>query len=199
MKYAIRKPRLAKTFDPRKHHFESLEQLEAVLGFEVGESSETLIESELTEMYPDRLCMPVFVSIGSGKIVMLGVIERIDQYSDPEETELPFVAFVHPIAQTPRERDMVKIGKHWNIRVWKTPVVKVVEAMTASVELRATDLDFPTRTNAAIGKTRDGRPAIYIEVNGVEMSLVFDESITIGKKQAPEELHVEASHHFGEF
>lgn len=175
MRYQLLKP--DEPIDPRNQIYDSVATLHAAMppvlpnGFDL----ESDAADELHELYPNGLAMPVPLKVGSGTVWMLGVIEDVSAPINPDAT-IPFVMFVQAIAERDRERARISTHMHWNKKLWRTPVAKPDrDHAVVDVELRATDLDNPAIVEATFGKAPDGRTIIYLEHNGVEMSLAFKE------------------------
>lgn len=175
MRYALLTPADATTLDPRGRVFGSMESLNATFTLHGEYHLEQEAAEEAMETYPNGMAMPVPVKVGSGTIWMLGIIENISVARDPD-AEIPFVMFVHAIAEREREKARITTHQHWNRKLWKPPVLKPMGiSVVTPVELRATDLDQPSLLDARFGMMADGRAVLYCELNGVEMSIVFNE------------------------
>lgn len=177
MRYVIYKPHTA--VDLRRVSFASLEELSTKWPVHCECDLERQAVDAVRELYPDAIGMPVPVDIGSGEMRVLGVLAGPGKI-DLDDT-IPFVLFVHAVAETSSDRMAIKRNAHWNGSVWKPPVLAPrVAAQRIPVEIRASDLNVPMRVHAhayrradRLGKTL----VIYAELNGVEMSIELLEEL----------------------
>lgn len=177
MKYQLLKP--PTTLDPRYVELPNLDALYEKAPKVDELSDEESAMEEVRDLYPDALAMPCPIQVGSGKVWTLGIIESVATVRDAD-AEIPFVLFVMAKPERDRERVAVKNPNFWNKKIWKPPVLQPAgTAQTFKVELRATDLDDPRVLEAKIGSAHDKRTVIYLELNGVEMSLAFTDVVQI--------------------
>lgn len=175
MRYRILKP--TKPTDPRSLQLGSLAVLDAILSpiFECATEKECV--KHLRSMCDGGVAMPVPVTIGSGQSYLLGFVE--DEMAvrrvDPDQ-EIPFVLFVHPVAENDDDRRVIKAAgaRLFDRKLWKVPVVCAELAKTYDVEIRASDAEVPVFTTARVGHHK-GKLVIYAEAAGVELSIAFDD------------------------
>lgn len=171
MRYVIYRPH--STIDLRRVSFASLEDLRTTYPVHCECDTERQAVDAVRELYPDAIGMPVPIEFGSGEARVLGVLAgpgKIDL-----DASIPFVLFVHAVAESNLDKMAIKRNTHWNGSAWKPPVLAPKgAAQLVHAEIRASDLNIPTRVVAhayrradRLGKTL----VIYAEVNGIEMSI----------------------------
>lgn len=179
MRYVIRKP-IAGTFDPRTVHFRDLEHMNEHLPVVSGDeyTQQFVVARRMFAEYPDGLPMPAPVSIGSSQIVMMGMLEHSIGEAIPTTDTIPLVALVCPIAERMREREQIVGAAHWDTDAWRAPVRRPssVDARILRAEIRATDLRHPTVVNAVVGTIDGDRTVLYLELAGIEMSVMLVDS-----------------------
>lgn len=173
MRYTILRP--GSPTDPRALSFASLEHLRAEFPSVLDCELESEAAERVRDLYPDALVMPLPIKLGAGETMLLGVIENLDTPHDADGT-IPFVLFVQAISQNSGDQYAIRKNKQWSRSIWKVPVVRPrsLDYGEVKVELRATDLDQPTRLHAKVFRRADdlgARKVVYLELNGIEMSL----------------------------
>lgn len=181
MRYKVLRP--ASPTDPRKLSFGSIDGLCSTM----MQMNETDLEQAAIDMvrdsYPDAVVMPVPTKVGSGEVWLLGVLENIRAPSHPEGV-LPFVMFVHAVAENGADRKLIDKRKHFNRAMWKLPVHKpVAHQGIVRAELRATDLEDPRIVEVLIGRLADERFVLSVELNGVAMSLAFGKEVSMSTSE----------------
>lgn len=123
-------------------------------------------------LFPDAVCMPAKISIGSGEALVCGVIAD-DQAKRGVDVEapMPFALLVLMVAESGLER---RRAKQFDRDLWKQHVILPDLARSYTAELRASELPAPMDVAVKVG-AYNGKLAIALEVNGSLMSLVFDE------------------------
>jgi hypothetical protein len=176
MRYTILRP--AEPLDPRHAGFASLDELRAAMPSVRDCDLEVETMLEVRALYPDGIAMPVPVRLGSGdEVFLLGILPDIGAPKNPD-AKIPFVLFVQAIPQHDADRRQIQKREQFSRRLWKPPVLKPTSPIIAhelDVELRATDLEQPTRTAVQLYARPDRHGfshwVLYLEVGGVEMSI----------------------------
>lgn len=153
-------------FDPRDSEFRSMDNLHECIPIAMHCDTEREAVAYVRSRFPDAVAMPVPVPVGSGEIVLLGFV------ADPsrpvsDQDDIPFILFVQAMAGGKTAKRSA-----FDRSLWKVPVIRPELYGECDVDLRATDLEVPSFTKARIGH-RDGKQVIYVEVGGIEMSLMF--------------------------
>ncbi len=161
--------------DPRELEIKSSDMLNDVLPIVMDCETEAQAVRYVRARYHDAVAMPFPVKVGSGEIVLLGIVPDPQRVIDPHG-EIPFVMFVRMVAQHDADRHRLKKGPAggFDRTLWKVPVINPELASTYQVDLRATDLEVPTFTGAHVG-SHEGRLVIYVNVGGIEMSIRFED------------------------
>lgn len=180
MRYVIRRPaspvRPNETI-PSQEHLDKLWPRVTVDG-RVGEQTwtvEAYLAGYVRETYPESIALPFPVRVGSGELIMLGIIESARVAFNQNEP-LPFVWVIQPVGDgSSRERARIGSPTVFDRGLWKPAIFKPDAATTEilPVEVRATDLAAPVTTSARVGRV-NGKLCIYLDVDGVELSVVFD-------------------------
>lgn len=179
MRYTILKP--SGPFDPRRAEYPSLDHLREKMPSTADCELESQAAEAVRELYPDAIAMPVPIRIGSGEMLLLGILAC----AQPVDLEgpIPFVGFVQAVPQHNMDQVAIKKRRQFNRTLWKAPVLAPRgDAHEVKVELRASDLEIPSRVVARMYRRADkrgGRPVLYLDLNGVEMSVEFLDSIPL--------------------
>lgn len=176
MRFVILKP--ACPVDPRDLKIASTSALHESMPPWLEVATEKEAVAEVRRLYPDAVAMPVPVVIGSGQTFLLGIVDDPARTVDPDE-QIPFVLVVQPLPQHDGDRHQLKKGPPFDRGLWKLKPIRPELGHEVDVEIRATDAEVPIFTKARIGADHHGRPTIYAAVAGVEMSLSFDDDVSI--------------------
>ena len=181
MRYLILRP--ATPVDPRRLTITSLQHLHEMFPVTVECSTETEAMESVRSTYPDALPMPVPVTVGSGEIFLLGIMEDAIKadvarlaMTDVEQSSFPFALFVQAVGDCGADRKQIANRKQFNRSVWRAPVVVPRDYDIHCIELRASYLENQVRTTVDVGRTPDGRLALRVLVNDVATSIVFDDA-----------------------
>lgn len=140
--------------------------------------TEAAAAESVRERFPDAVGMPMMVTVGSGEMVMLGLVESIrsprpTELEDAASFEIPFVAIVLAIAETTADK---KPGRQFNAMTWSLPPQRprIEFATHHGVEIRTSELPNPLLADVEEGADRDGRRILHVAVGGgLELSLAF--------------------------
>lgn len=185
MRYTILRP--SEPVDPRSLALSSLDALYAALPVYQDCDLQVQAMQVVRTLYPDSVVMPVPITIGSGEIFLLGVLPDIGA-PRAAHGKIPFVLFVHAVSQHGADAAQIKKRQQWDKRLWKPPVLRppaTADVDELQIELRASDLDQPTRMTAK-GYLRTDRQGfvhqvIYLELGDVEMSIEIEDPVTLGR------------------
>lgn len=159
--------------DPRQAKIDSLMRLYEIMPSLVECDLEEEAVREVHDRYASAVAMPVPVPIGSGEVFLLGILA--DVRDAPNLKEIRFPLFVHAVAETARDRKLVKERNQFSRRAWRTPVrCPTKEARTFKVEVRASDLETPMFVDATVGEIA-GRLILHCEIGGIAMSVHFED------------------------
>lgn len=157
------------THDPRHTKHKDLAHFEGLYSNSQAYGNETAALKFVRELYSDALAVPIPVEIGSGKVIMLGVVASpTDTVKIREESnaELPFVAIVRAVPETTGERNDLKKREAgvFTMRLWAVPSVDKPTGGISVVPMtiRAKAQGFPMITDATIG-LQHGKVAIHAE------------------------------------
>lgn len=159
--------------DTRYRTFDSVEEFHAAWGGVVSEhESELEAVTAVRWMYPDAVGMPAPVPIGSGKVVVMALLER----SQPIDTGgvIPFVAVVQAVPENGLEKHAIKKMRHFDKKLWMVPVVKPRDGQVFKCELRSNQIEVPLRPDVVIGHDR-GRLVMHVTVGDIQNSYIFDD------------------------
>ncbi len=188
MRYQILKP-IGETFDPREYDLKSAADLYSHVTSIADLDSEQQAADYTRHILPNATVMPIPIEVGSGQTVLLGFIndEQARRIANPDR-EIPFVLFVQAISTNDADRHRIKRGGRggaFDRLIWKVRPVRPEMQRTFPVELRATDLEVPTFTDAKVGY-HDGKLTMYVEVGGIEMSLTFQQlGLVLNESESP--------------
>lgn len=185
MRYVILTPKNTPTLDPRKLSFPSLDHLHQLVAVGQAFESERDAAAHVRTIYPDALCMPFPVRLGSGQVFLLGVLENCAITTDiahrGPEIDIPFRMFVYAQADQDYERVQLKRSSPWKSEVWKAPVLYPPgDHREVAIEIRANNIDFPSRVTGRMYRRADqkgGRLVLYAMVGEAEVSIEFLEPI----------------------
>jgi len=170
MRYLIMKPSVET--DVRKTKFGSTQEMLAAWNVVAECDSEAAAVQSLRWMFPDAVGFPAPVPIGSGHVVVLAFLAKL-QLVDPGGA-IPFVAIVHATGDTDIDRRAIKKNRHFDKKLWRAPVIKPTNGQVMPAELRGNELEIPERPTVIIGRER-GRLVVYVELNGTANSIMFDD------------------------
>lgn len=161
--------------DPRQLGAASLDRL--------YEAMPCLIECDLEEeavqavhnVHPGAIAMPVPVPMGSGEVMLLGILDDVRKVPTETAPGILFSMFVYAVAESGSDRTRIKERKQFSRRAWRTPVqVPNLDVRTQPVEVRAADLETPMRVEANVGRV-SGHLVVHCEVGGIAMSIRFED------------------------
>lgn len=181
MRYQLLKP--PSPFDIRSHEFKSVDGLlilaPVVDGCDALEENEAV--SAVRSRFPDAVGLPVPARVGSGTIWLLAFLEDVHERTLSAEDRLPFVAFVRPIPENGKDRARIQQHQWCDPKKWRPPAkrARASTALVHPVELRGTSLSSPVSAHAEIGIGRDGRPVIYLDMGGEQMSIELLRAVDI--------------------
>jgi hypothetical protein len=160
--------------DPRHRRADSLEELFG--GMQVEQYSDELdAVAAVRKAHPNAVAMPMQLQVGSGSVLVLGVVASTQTPIDPNG-RIPFVTLVHATANNGPDRARMRKQQQFTERLWQAPVAQPkTDIDFYKVEVRATDLRASASVPAAVGRDATGRLVIRVEVGGVEMSMTFDD------------------------
>jgi hypothetical protein len=161
--------------DPRHRHADSLDTLfQGMDSF--GRFHDELDAVEAVRgVYPDAVAMPVILEVGSGSVMVLGLLESSSVPTDPSG-RIPFVMLVQAVGDNGNDRMRMRKQQQFTERLWQAPVADPkTDIDFYKVEVRATDLRASASVPAAVGRDMSGRLVIRVEVGGVSMSMTFDD------------------------
>lgn len=157
--------------DPRHRTFDSLDTFRGAAPSVVRWCDQIDMAEAIFERWPDAICMPVAVRLGSGNPVMIGVLPSI--YA-PRDTVIPFIAFVRAEAEIRPDELQLKRGTHFDRRTFRTPVMHPPSGSAiVKSELRASDMETPLPGEATVWKDGD-KFVVHLEVGGGEMSIALE-------------------------
>lgn len=187
MRYKILRP--SSPTDPRAFDFGSINDLYNACPV----ATEYELEQEAVDyargVHPDLVAMPIKVPIGSGHVVLLGLVAH-DNQCDPE-LAIPYVMFVQAVPENNRDRTTLTRSNHpqYHRELWKPDVRRppsCVESTRHEVSIRATELEA-YRSVPAFAFRREGKLVIYAQVGDAEISLEFvDPFVSLVKFDAEE-------------
>lgn len=174
MKYVVMKP--ATPVDVRKRAFVTYEEMYAAWNVIAECDTEAEAAQTMRWHFPDAVGFPapVYVSSVTGGMptIVMAMIERITAVS--LDGMIPFVMIVHAVSSNDRDRYAIKKRLQFSKEKWKPPVIVPASGIRPTAELRATNLDQPERPHVLVGRDR-GHLVFHIELNGIAMSLKFDD------------------------
>jgi hypothetical protein len=178
MRYTILKPNTPT--DPRHLSFASLEHFRAEFPSIADCDLERQVIEQVRNMYPDAIVMPIPLEVGSGKTMILGVLESADSPTDPNGT-IPYVLFVQAISQSGAETALIKRNGQFSRSAWAAPVIAPRgDYELKRVELRGSNIEQPLRINAAVFRRADrhgGHRTIFLDLGEVQMSIELLEDL----------------------
>lgn len=182
MRYLILHPREAE-FDPRTVQYRDLSHLHDMIPPVGDHEREVDAHAAVRRELPNALAMPFTVKVGSGVVVLLGLLEEPSQTVDPND-EIPFAMFVHAMSETDADREHIRRAsaglrplfdrKLWRLRPVRPDIGKIVE-----VEWRTSELEAPAYLQAKIGHGPDGRLVVFAELGEHSMSLSFPKGVVL--------------------
>jgi hypothetical protein len=173
MRYQILLP--DQPLDPRKVGVNSLARLYEVMRCTVECDLEEEAVQSVHDVYPSAVAMPIPLPVGSGEVMLLGILEDVRKAPGFSDAEIPFVMFVYAVAEHAADRKVIQKREQFSRRAWRTPVqVPSRDARVHPVEVRAADLESPMRVDAQVGRV-GGHLVIHCDVGGITMSVRFED------------------------
>lgn len=173
MKYLILKPK-DDTYDPSRTRYESSDDFMSNFTALADVGSEAAAAEYVRAILPDATAMVVPVQIGSGSSLCLGLITDVSARQKINlDDHLPFVIVVRAISDA---RDSsIDRRKPFDQRRWALRPMKPDLGKTYDVEVRSSDAGAPVFTQARVG-FRNGHLVVYIEAEGVQFSVGFQDA-----------------------
>ncbi len=146
MRYLLLVP--SSPLDPRFINARNHDEL--LLAFQSSSkiATEAEVVTAVRDKWPDAIVMPVPVSVGSGKVVLLGVLPDIYKHNEVNpggsmgKGDIPFVACVQAISET--KHDLRAASNPWSRALWKIPLdTRGPFVDHIDVEMRVSDRDTP--------------------------------------------------------
>jgi hypothetical protein len=161
--------------DPRDLEIDSLQRLHEIMPCTIECDLEEDAVQAVHDVYPSAIAMPVPVSLGSGKIMLLGILDDVRKAPTDDVSGVAFAMFVHAVAEHVGDRGRIKNLLQFSRRAWRTPVqVPSRDTKAHAVEVRASDLETPMRVEAKVGRI-SGHLVIHCEIGGIAMSVRFED------------------------
>lgn len=159
--------------DPRDIDHSSADILRSQAPIVAEYPSEEMVAMEARHRWPDAAAMVIPLEIGTGETRVIGLVADAHA-AVGEQTKIPCTAIVYAAPDTDADRQRIKRRVAFNRGLWKMPVTRPEFAAIHRVEIRATDLEVPSFTEARVGYY-EGRLVIYAELGGIELSIRFDD------------------------
>lgn len=177
MKYVVMLPDAAGPADPRHVTIKNMNHLYDMFAPQVECETEEEVVRVVRAAYPNAIAFPMPVRVGSGTLMMLGVLSdsaKFPRGQDPRSAMFPFVMVVSAWADSACDRKLLNRNRQFNTELWRAPVIVPDEDVcTHAAELRSSDLGYPAQVNVDVGRA-NGHIVLHLSFLGVEMSLVFN-------------------------
>ncbi len=149
--------------------YDTLRELATVTDF----PSEDQVVKAARKRWPDAAAIVMPLTIGIAETHVIALVN--DAHAKVSaDTRIECVAIIYAASDTADDRKRIKQKAAFTRELWRMPVTRPELAHSHRIELRATDLEVPSFTEARVG-TYEGRLVIYAELGGIELSIRFED------------------------